>query len=737
VLGRRDVLDESARDAKRALVDALLDVPVMQEADGRALVLTELADCGYRLDAKRSSRDRLDIWEIVTACLRQRGALTALADILQGIEGEHMAVNRISPLVDQLEADQSPPARTGPIEPTITNMKGNRPVAPSVDLANWEPSGAFPDVHRERLFCGDELGAGARGRVFELLDNPGFVYKEYISPDVNGGALADLILLRNIFSEAESRMLGSSASWPIARVVRGEHIIGCIMPKIPGEFTVSLPAGTRPAYLTYLCYPPRPAWDNIKLPSVPERMEISNQILDLFDFLQRHSLVVGDISAQNLLWTCNPTSRILLLGCDGIRKFGASSALPEGQTPNWHDPLLGSRRPDFDSDNYKAALIVGRILSQDPHVRPGEPLKMLEGVPRAVAREVADCFAGAARPPGERPAVGEWKEALAARDVIQIIPPTLPEHGHRVLPLYVMCDVTDSSDEHGSSAESSLDRTWTLIKDLTEKFRNLAYDPVESQIARICIVTYCDDAEVLVPLSEPDIAIPQLIAGTGDRRYGPAFRLVKDLIERDMRSLKAEGQEFLPGRIFFISGGAPTDDWESDYGKLVDCDVEIFTWATGDAEEARVEEIAGEPERDFSNSTFSPAALLGEYMRTTVGSLSDDERTSSLVVLAEGQTHVFHADFTVGRQGNLTISDDYASSRHALFRYAQGGWHVEDLGSTNGTWLNGRRVYADQRLRKGDKIKIGRTTILVVSTTRDRPPGLGWQTWLRRKRPRP
>ena len=709
------MLDESARDAKRALVDALLDVPVMQEADGRAVVLTELADCGYRLDAKRSSRDRLDIWAIVTACLRQRGALMALVDILRGIEGEHMAVNRISPIVDQLEADQSPPGRTGPVEPTITNMKGNKPAVPPLDLANWESSGAFPDVHRERLFCGAQLGAGARGRVFDLTSNPGFVYKEYISPNVNGSALTDLILQRNIFGEAERRMLGSSASWPIARVVRGEHIIGCIMPKIPAEFTVLLPAGTRPAYLTYLCYPSRPAWGNIKLPSVPERMEISTRILDLFDFLQRHSLVVGDVSAQNLLWTCNPVPRILLLGCDGMRKLGASSALPEGQTPNWHDPLLGSRRPDFDSDNYKAALIVGRILSQDPHVRPGEPLKMLEGVARAVAREVADCFARAAQPPGERPVIRKWKEALGARAVIRIIPPPLPEHGHRVLPFYVVCDVTDSSDEHGSSSESSLGRAQELITDLAEAFQDLSFDPVESEIARICIVTYCDDAEILVPLSEPDIAIPQLIARAGDRCYGPAFRLVKDLIKRDMKSLKAEGQEVLPGRIFFISGGTPTDDWESDYDKLVDCDVEIFTWGTGDAEEARLEEIAHESGRELSNSTVSPAALLDEYMRTTVGSLAEAGPTKTIIIQVGGQISMFHTEFTAGRQGSLVIGDEHASSQHCLFQFAHGYWYVEDLGSTNGTWLNGRRMFNAQRLKKGNKVKMGRTIIVVVS----------------------
>jgi hypothetical protein len=90
--------------------------------------------------------------------------------------------------------------------------------------------------------------------------------------------------------------------------------------------------------------------------------------------------------------------------------------------------------------------------------------------------------------------------------------------------------------------------------------------------------------------------------------------------------------------------------------------------------------------------------------------------THSLVVLAEEQTHVFQKDFTVGRQGALRISDDHASSQHAVFQFAHGLWYVEDLDSTNGTWLNGRRIFSAQRLKKGDKVRIGHTTVLVVST---------------------
>ena len=51
----------------------------------------------------------------------------------------------------------------------------------------------------------------------------------------------------------------------------------------------------------------------------------------------------------------------------------------------------------------------------------------------------------------------------------------------------------------------------------------------------------------------------------------------------------------------------------------------------------------------------------------------------------------------------------------ARFQFAHGYWYVEDLNSTNGTWLNGRRMFSAQRLKKGDKVRIGRTTVTIVS----------------------
>jgi hypothetical protein len=96
--------------------------------------------------------------------------------------------------------------------------------------------------------------------------------------------------------------------------------------------------------------------------------------------------------------------------------------------------------------------------------------------------------------------------------------------------------------------------------------------------------------------------------------------------------------------------------------------------------------------------------------------LTEGGPVPSLVVHAGGETHVFSTDFTAGRQGSLAVGDDHASNHHARFQFAHGSWYVEDLHSTNGTYLNGHRMFSAQRLRKGDKIKIGRTVIVVVST---------------------
>ncbi|MCR6712160.1 MAG: FHA domain-containing protein [Demequina sp.] len=59
----------------------------------------------------------------------------------------------------------------------------------------------------------------------------------------------------------------------------------------------------------------------------------------------------------------------------------------------------------------------------------------------------------------------------------------------------------------------------------------------------------------------------------------------------------------------------------------------------------------------------------------------------------------------------LVIDDDYASARHCRIFPERGQWMVEDLGSTNGTFLGNQKVTDPVPLRRGDQVRIGATTL--------------------------
>src|SRR3954452_22203896 len=73
---------------------------------------------------------------------------------------------------------------------------------------------------------------------------------------------------------------------------------------------------------------------------------------------------------------------------------------------------------------------------------------------------------------------------------------------------------------------------------------------------------------------------------------------------------------------------------------------------------------------------------------------------------------------SIGRASDCTIpiKDRYLSRRHAEIIAQSGAWFVKDLGSANGTYLNGSRVDRDSPLKTGDRIRLGDTEIVFVST---------------------
>lgn len=69
---------------------------------------------------------------------------------------------------------------------------------------------------------------------------------------------------------------------------------------------------------------------------------------------------------------------------------------------------------------------------------------------------------------------------------------------------------------------------------------------------------------------------------------------------------------------------------------------------------------------------------------------------------------------TVGRAQNNDVplaTDEYASSRHARIEPRRDGVWIEDVGSTNGTFVNGIRLTRERRLAPGDVVRIGETDL--------------------------
>jgi len=64
-----------------------------------------------------------------------------------------------------------------------------------------------------------------------------------------------------------------------------------------------------------------------------------------------------------------------------------------------------------------------------------------------------------------------------------------------------------------------------------------------------------------------------------------------------------------------------------------------------------------------------------------------------------------------GNDAAIRLDDDYVSTRHARIASSGDQWFVEDLGSTNGTYIGSHRLTQPTTLQLGSKVRIGKTTL--------------------------
>ena len=124
-------------------------------------------------------------------------------------------------------------------------------------------------------------------------------------------------------------------------------------------------------------------------------------------------------------------------------------------------------------------------------------------------------------------------------------------------------------------------------------------------------------------------------------------------------------------------------------------------------------------ESGSSSATSGRTARTQRARRSGRASRRSKVRGTRLVVvegpLEGAEIPLEGAQITLGRapDSTIVIDDDYASSRHARIYESEGAWVVEDLGSTNGTWIDRTRLTTPTVLPVGAPLRVGRTTLQI------------------------
>src|SRR5581483_398510 len=126
----------------------------------------------------------------------------------------------------------------------------------------------------------------------------------------------------------------------------------------------------------------------------------------------------------------------------------------------------------------------------------------------------------------------------------------------------------------------------------------------------------------------------------------------------------------------------------------------------------------GDPPRGFSEDTnatplvrLSDASATGPKRPCLV--MIAGPRLGEIFPIADGGAA---GELLIGRDPDMHLKldgDESVSRRHAAVQVEEGGnARVRDLGSANGTWLDGRKIEGEAVLREGQKIRIGQTVVL-------------------------
>lgn len=117
---------------------------------------------------------------------------------------------------------------------------------------------------------------------------------------------------------------------------------------------------------------------------------------------------------------------------------------------------------------------------------------------------------------------------------------------------------------------------------------------------------------------------------------------------------------------------------------------------------------------------------MKELQQSGIGSIRGEPTTLRAELLAiaqeegssvrEGTLFEVKGVTTIGRadSSHIVLNDTSVSAHHALMRPSEGTWSIEDLGSRNGTLVNGRPISSQTALECGDAVQLGRVRLRLM-----------------------